>query len=90
MADELDWESVLVWIDDRFEYNEKRMIAFTPQIEILYFVAFVDRAQVRKIGFRFANSSLLPPQAAGPALGHRRQGAQRRCGQLAQAGTRSP
>ena len=22
MADELDWESALVWVDDRFEYNE--------------------------------------------------------------------
>lgn len=49
MADELDWESALVWVDDRFEYNELRMIALAPQTETLYFVAFVDRAQARRI-----------------------------------------
>jgi uncharacterized DUF497 family protein len=26
MANELDWESALVWVDDRFEYNEARRI----------------------------------------------------------------
>ena len=49
MADELDWESALVWVDDRFEYNEVRMIALAPQTETLYCVAFVDRAPVRRI-----------------------------------------
>ena len=49
MADELDWESALVWVDDRFEYNEMRMIALAPKTEILYCVAFVDRTQARRI-----------------------------------------
>ena len=49
MAKELDWESALVWVDDRFEYNEMRMVALAPQTETLYFVAFVDRAQARRI-----------------------------------------
>jgi uncharacterized DUF497 family protein len=49
MAIELDWESALVWVDDRFEYNEMRMVALAPKTETLYFVAFVDREQARRI-----------------------------------------
>ena len=56
MAVELDWEAALVWIDERFEYNEMRMIAIAPNIEILYYVAFVDRGNVRRIiSLRSAN-----------------------------------
>jgi hypothetical protein len=49
MAVELDWESALVWVDDRFEYQELRMIALAPQTETLYCVAFVDRELARRI-----------------------------------------
>ncbi len=49
MAVELDWEAALVWVDDRVEYNEIRMIALAPKSEILYYVAFVDRGEVRRI-----------------------------------------
>jgi len=49
LAVELDWEAALVWVDERFEYNEMRMIALAPQTEILYYVAFVDRGSVRRI-----------------------------------------
>ena len=35
-AGELDWEAALVWVDDRVEYNETRMIALAPKTEILY------------------------------------------------------
>jgi uncharacterized protein len=49
VAGELDWESALVWVDDRFEYNEIRMIALAPRTAILYYVAFVDRGEVRRI-----------------------------------------
>jgi uncharacterized DUF497 family protein len=49
MASELDWEAALVWVDTRFEYNETRMVALAPRTEILYFVAFVDRGEVRRI-----------------------------------------
>jgi uncharacterized protein len=49
IAEELDWESALVWVDDRFEYNEMRMIALAPKTETLYYVAFVDRVPARRI-----------------------------------------
>jgi uncharacterized DUF497 family protein len=38
VAGDLDWEAALVWIDDRFEYGETRMIALAPKTEILYYV----------------------------------------------------
>ncbi len=49
VAGELDWEAALVWIDDRFEYSETRMIALAPKTKILFYVAFVDRGDVRRI-----------------------------------------
>jgi uncharacterized DUF497 family protein len=48
-AVELDWEAALVWVDDRFEYGELRMIALAPETNTLYYVAFVDRGEVRRI-----------------------------------------
>ena len=55
LADELDWEAALVWVDDRFEYGELRMIALAPKTGILYYVAFVERGQMRRIISRQAN-----------------------------------
>jgi uncharacterized DUF497 family protein len=49
LAVELDWEAALVWVDERFDYEETRMIALAPKTGILYYVAFVDRAEVRRI-----------------------------------------
>lgn len=49
LAEELDWEAALAWVDDRFEYDELRMIALAPKTEILYYVAFVDRGEVCRI-----------------------------------------
>lgn len=49
MASELDWDEALVWVDDRYEYGEVRMIALAPDTGILYYVAFVDRDEVRRI-----------------------------------------
>lgn len=49
LAGELDWEAALVWIDDRFEYDELRMIALAPKTKILYYVAFVYRGETRRI-----------------------------------------
>jgi uncharacterized DUF497 family protein len=49
LAAELDWEATLVRVDDRFDYGETRMIALAPKTEILYYVAFVDRGEVRRI-----------------------------------------
>ena len=56
MASELDWEAALVWVDQRLEYGETRMIALAPRAEILYYVAFVDRGELRRvISLRRAN-----------------------------------
>tara|TARA_B100001105_G_C22225504_1_gene371591 strand:+ start:91 stop:360 length:270 start_codon:yes stop_codon:yes gene_type:complete len=56
LAAELDWDSALVWVDDRFEYGEHRMIALAPQTGVLYYMAFVDRHSVRRvISLRRAN-----------------------------------
>lgn len=37
LAAELDWQAALIWVDDRFEYNEVRMIALVPRSRILYY-----------------------------------------------------
>lgn len=56
MAGDLDWDAALVWIDERFEYGESRMIALAPKTQTLYYVAFVDRGDVRRvISLRRAN-----------------------------------
>ena len=49
LAVELDWDAALVWVDGRFEYGETRMIALAPKTGILYYVAFVDRGEARRI-----------------------------------------
>lgn len=49
LASELDWDSALAWVDDRFDYNELRMIALAPATHTLYYVAFVDRDDIRRI-----------------------------------------
>ncbi len=38
-----------MWVDNRFEYGELRMIALAPRTGILYYVAFVERGKVRGI-----------------------------------------
>jgi uncharacterized protein len=48
-AEELDWDAALVWVDDRFEYEELRMIALAPETATLYYVAFVERGNVRRV-----------------------------------------
>ena len=49
LAEELDWDAALVWVDDRFEYAELRMIALAPETATLYYVAFVERGDARRI-----------------------------------------
>ncbi len=48
-AAELSWDAALVWIDDRADYGEVRMVALAPLGDILCFVAFVDREPARRI-----------------------------------------
>ena len=54
-AKRLVWDEALVRMDDRYEYDEVRMIGLVPQGNDLYYVAFVDRGEVRRvISLRFA------------------------------------
>ncbi len=48
-AAELSWDAALVWLDDRADYGEVRMVALAPIGDILFFVAFVDRESARRI-----------------------------------------
>lgn len=48
-AAELDWDVALVWIDNRVDYAEVRFVALAPIGDRLYFVAFVDRVDSRRI-----------------------------------------
>ena len=49
LAAALDWDAAVVWIDARFMYEEMRMIALAPESDTLYYVAFVDRGEARRI-----------------------------------------
>ena len=49
LAAELDWDSALAWIDTRFNYEELRLIALAPESRVLYYVAFVDHLNERRI-----------------------------------------
>jgi len=48
-ASRIEWENAFVWPDTRFDYGEERMMALGYIGVRLYHVAFVDRAQVRRI-----------------------------------------
>jgi uncharacterized DUF497 family protein len=49
LAAALDWDEALVWVDERFAYGELRMIALAPETGVLYYVAFVERGDARRI-----------------------------------------
>lgn len=49
LASTLQWDEALVWVDERHDYGELRMIALAPETNILYCVAFVDRGNSRRI-----------------------------------------
>lgn len=49
LARELAWDEALVWLDDRFGYDELRMIGLVPRGDRLYYVAFVDRGNTRRV-----------------------------------------
>ena len=56
LAAELDWDTALLWIDNRRDYGEVRVLALAPLTSVLYYVAFVDRGEVRRvISLRRAN-----------------------------------
>ena len=49
LASALDWDAALVWVDERCAYGELRMVALAADTGILYYVAFVDRGDARRI-----------------------------------------
>ena len=49
LARQLDWGAALAWVDHRFGYDEMRMITLAPKTNTLYYVAFVDRGDRRRI-----------------------------------------
>jgi uncharacterized DUF497 family protein len=52
----LDWGTALVWPDARKDYGEPRQAALAVLVDRVYFVAFVDRADGRRvISLRKAN-----------------------------------
>ena len=48
LAEKLAWDEALVWVDKRFSYDEVRMTALAPEGSTLYYVAFVDRGDMRR------------------------------------------
>lgn len=46
---ELEWDDALAWVDDRIQYGESRIVGLAPHAGIIYYVAFVDRGNVRRI-----------------------------------------
>ncbi|WP_089418028.1 BrnT family toxin [Vitreoscilla filiformis] len=57
LAAQLEWDSALVWPDTRRDYGEPRQSALVLMGVRLFFVAFVDRPEGRRIiSLRKANS----------------------------------
>lgn len=48
-ATKLVWDEALVWVDERFRYDEIRLVGLAPEGNTLYYVAFVDRGESRRI-----------------------------------------
>lgn len=49
VAEELEWDVALGWIDIRRDYGEERIIALCPRGDRLYCVVFVERGPVRRV-----------------------------------------
>lgn len=57
LAVELEWDSAVTWLDVRRVYGEPRQCALALLGERVFFVAFVDRADGRRvISLRKANN----------------------------------
>jgi len=48
-AGSMDWDSAVIWRDDRMDYGEVRMCGLGYLGMRLYFVVFVDRGDTRRI-----------------------------------------
>ena len=49
VAGRLDWKNALIWTDTRQHYGEPRQAALGLIDDRVYFVAFVDRGDARRI-----------------------------------------
>ncbi|CAK0742824.1 Phage protein [Gammaproteobacteria bacterium] len=57
LAADLEWDSAVTWMDTRREYREPRQSGLALLGDRLFFVAFVDRADARRIiSLRKANN----------------------------------
>jgi len=55
-AARIEWDSAVTWPDRRFDYDEDRMCGLGYIGVRLYYVAFIDRGQIRRvISLRKAN-----------------------------------
>jgi uncharacterized protein len=55
-AEHLDWDSALLWIDQRGDYGEQSQCALAVLVDSVYFTVFVDRDDSRRvISLRKAN-----------------------------------
>jgi uncharacterized protein len=55
-AEHLDWDSALIWIDQRGDYGEQRECALAVLVDRVYFTVFVNRGDSRRvISLRKAN-----------------------------------
>ena len=58
VASTLEWDEALVWIDERFEYDELRLVALIPEGNTLYYVTSVKQRDIQRgISLRYANRS---------------------------------
>lgn len=48
-AGRLEWDTAITWVDTRKDYDEDRQCGIGHIGLTLYFVAFVDRGQTRRI-----------------------------------------
>ena len=56
-ASQLEWSTALIWVDNRFDYKELRECALALLGDRLFYVAFVDRPEGRRIiSLRKANA----------------------------------
>lgn len=57
LADQLEWETACIWSDFRHDYGEPRQSALVLLGTRLYFIAFVERNEGRRIiSLRKANN----------------------------------
>jgi len=49
LAADLDWDTALTWLDNRRDYGEPRQCGIGYIGLRLFFVAFVDRTNIRRI-----------------------------------------